>query len=446
MQLARTFREPRSSGAYATVGLLAVAAYLVVLMVALERYSYDVWGGIAFAPILVVLTLPALRSQARRELDPTTFSFLVLAVSVKLSGAFLRYAMGLRDANVYSKWGSQIADGFRHGDFATGLKDLTGTDFIRFFTGIVYTGTGTTKLGGCVVYAWLGFWGLFFFYRAFVTAVPEGRRRTYGWMVFFLPSLVFWPSSIGKDAWMVFALGLATFGVAQLLTRWTVAGMIEVGGGLWLAALVRPHVAAMVGIAFLVAMTLRPSKHEHRELAPVLKYGAVVLVLLLAAALTMQTNGSLHIFGEGGVGGTLNDVSERTSKGGSDFEPWVVDNPMNFPMAAVTVLFRPFLFEAHNGDALLAALEGTVLLALFLFRFRWVLAALRTWRRQPYVVFCVAYVVGFIIAFSSFSNFGLLARERTQVLPLLLVLIAIPPVVRERPRRSAVPERVPALR
>ena len=168
------------------------------------------------------LSLPLLRRQATREDDPSVYRFLVTALVVKLAGAFVRYYAfvlfygGLNDASVYSKFGVQIADNFRHGDFTTGLNSLTGTNFVRFLTGCGLYGDRSVQAGGCVVFSWLGFWGLFLFYRAFTIAVPEGRRRSFGYLLFFLPSLVVWPSSIGKDAWMMFAMGLAAYGVARL--------------------------------------------------------------------------------------------------------------------------------------------------------------------------------------------------------------------------------------
>ena len=453
MQVGRTYRDVRSTGMYAVVGLALIAVYVSVLMFAMERTTFDVWGGVALAPLLLVVTLPSLRRQAVREGDGSVFRFLLLALVVKLGGAFLRYYGsvffygGLRDANVYSKYGEQIAENFRHGVFITGLDSLSGTDFVRFFTGVVYTVTGPSKLAGGVVFSWLGFLGLFLFYRAFVIAVPEGRRRPYAYLLFFLPSLVFWPSSIGKDAWMMFTVGIATYGIAQLLTRWTLGGLATAAVGLWLASLVRPHVAALVASAFVVAIVTRKSRSEHRELAPVLKAAAIVLVLLLAVALTVKTSGSLKIGVNGGLGATLTRIEDRTSTGGSDFSPSIADSPVRFPVAAVTVLFRPFIFEAHNTQARLAALESTALMVLILLRFRWVIAALKSWRRQPYVVFCLTYVVLFIIAFSSFSNFGLLARERVQLYPLLLVLISIPSAVVNRkgraPARDAIPVAAP---
>ncbi len=42
-------------------------------------------------------------------------------------------------------------------------------------------------------------------------------------------------------------------------------------------------------------------------------------------------------------------------------------------------------------------------------------------------MFCLVFSVLFIVAYSSYANFGLLARQRVQVYPLFLVLFSIPP-------------------
>ena len=52
-------------------------------------------------------------------------------------------------------------------------------------------------------------------------------------------------------------------------------------------------------------------------------------------------------------------------------------------------------------------------------------------RRQPYVAYCLGITLTFIFAFSAFSNFGILARERCQVLPFFLALLCIPVWQRE---------------
>jgi len=64
------------------------------------------------------------------------------------------------------------------------------------------------------------------------------------------------------------------------------------------------------------------------------------------------------------------------------------------------------------------------------------LAAIRSMRRQPFVAFALVYVAVFTFAFSSVANFGILPRERVQVLPMFLVLLSSPPAKHEEPKRE----------
>jgi hypothetical protein len=199
--------------------------------------------------------------------------------------------------------------------------------------------------------------------------------------------------------------------------------------------MVRPHIAALVGVSLAAAVITRKSRAELRELTPIVKGATVVVVAIFAAVLVVRTDRFLQKSGidtSEGVSSTLTDVESRTSGGGSEFAPSILDSPVRAPVAVVTVLFRPFFFETHNLQSFLAALEGVALLVLCLLRVRWIWAAVRSLRRQPYVVFCSVYTGLFIVAYSSFANFGLLARQRVQLYPLFLVLLSIPPALRRR--------------
>ena len=425
-------RRARLVGLWSVLGALVTA--LVLLVAGITTWS--VWGGVLVAPILVVISVSAFRRQARREGDSDLFALLLVALAVKLAGSIVRYFVaysvygGVADATGYHGWGVRLADGFWHGQFDTGLQDLSGTDFIRFLTGLVYTVIGPSRMGGFLLFSWLGFLGLYLFYRAFVIAVPEGRRRTYAVLVFFLPSLVYWPSSIGKEAWMMLALGLAAFGAAKMLTGAIRSGAVPLGVGLWFAWLVRPHVAGLVAIALAGGFLMKKSSSQARLLAPVGKAVAFTGLVAIALVLVMQTDRFLKNAGfkpQQGITAVLTGVQERTQQGGSSFAPSVFESPARAPVAAVTVLFRPLIVDAHNVQALISGIEGTFLFLFALVRYRWILAALGSIRRQPYVAFAIGYTALFVVAFSSVANFGLLARERTQLLPFFLVLLTIPP-------------------
>ena len=117
----------------------------------------------------------------------------------------------------------------------------------------MYVFTGPTRLGGFLVFSWMGFLGLWMLYRAFEIAVPGGNHRRYLLLVLFFPTMVYWPSSIGKDAWMLLCLGFAAYGIARLLTGRLIIGVIPAALGFWGAAVVRPHIALMLVLAAVLA-------------------------------------------------------------------------------------------------------------------------------------------------------------------------------------------------
>lgn len=426
----------RRGGAIIAGGIAVAAMLTAAVVLALATGSPDASAALVITPILIVVSLPILARRARLDGDRMLFWILILALVLKLVGAFLRYYVafdiygGIADAAGYHDFGARIADHFRDGVFDSGLTDLSGTNFIRFFTGVVYTVIGSTSLGGFLVFSWLGFWGLYLFYRAYTIAVPEGRRSAYAKLVFFLPSLLFWPSSVGKEAWMILSLGIAAYGAARIMTGRTWRGLAIAGVGMLAAAQVRPHIAGLVALALVAGYVVRPARVAHRQFAVAGKVAAVIALAFLAMTLVNRTDEFLQksaIETRGGIAGVLEQTSERTSIGGSKFQPSIFENPLRAPVAAGTILFRPFILEADNFQTLAAAIEMTFLLGLSIARFRWGLHALRTMRRQPYVAFALVYVALFIVAFSGIANFGLLARERVQMLPFFLIFLTIPP-------------------
>jgi hypothetical protein len=382
--------------------------------------------------------------QARRERDARLVQLLLLALVLKFVGSLVRYWVavhvyeGNADAFEYHRVGVDLAMGFRAGNFDTGLASLSGTDFISFFTGIVYTITGPSIFAGFLLYAWLAFGGMFYLYRAFTIAVPDGRRRSYARLLFFVPSMLYWPSSIGKEAWMLLTIGVASFGVARLLSGRPWRGLAVAGTALWLAALVRAHVSGMLVLGLMVAYLLARPPRRLGALGPVVKLFALVALVVVSAALLSRTQSYLLEKGidpQDGVTSVLAETTRRTNQGGSNFEAQSTGVSLaKLPYAAVTILFRPFPFEAHNAQAAVTALESLLLLCLTIARRRAIWQAVRHLRRRPYVAFVLVFSLLFVVAFSSIANFGILARERTQLLPFFLVLLALPSA---RPRPAA---------
>ena len=422
--------------------IAAVGLFAGVLGWAVDHTAYDTWAGLVVGVVLTVGTLPLVVWLAHREQDarvarllPWAFLFKMVAALARLAVTFGIYD-GVADATRYHDAGELLAPMYRHGDFSADLGSFVGTGFIKALTGVVYAFTGATKVGGFLVFSWMGFWGVYLFYRAFCLACPEGDRWRYALFVFLLPSLLFWPSSIGKESWMTLSLGLCAYGSARVLTRRR-GGAVLVLAGLLGTVAVRPHVASILVASLLAAYALRRPPAGGTVLGPSAKLAGL---LVLGLALMVVVGQTEHLFGgkdqfnAEAVSQALERARVQTAEGGSVFRTGHRStdlSPSKLPYALVSVIFRPFPWEARNPLAMLASLEGTMLLGLFVVGRRRVVGAVRSLLRTPYVVLCVVYSVLFVYGFSAFANFGVLTRQRVQLFPFLLVLLALPPFVRK---------------
>jgi hypothetical protein len=430
----------RRAPAAVALPLVLVAFFLGTAHQTDTSGGWDVPGALVVGPILLLVSMPFLAAAGRREVDPAMGRLFKIALILKLAGSLVRYAVifniygGISDLPLYHEQGLKFAPQIRHFDFIFQFgyhQGLVGNGFVQVLTGTVYALVGPTKLGGFLVFSWLGFWGMFLFYRAFCIAFPVGDRKRYALLVFFLPSLLFWPSSIGKDAWMMFSLGVAAYGAARVLTRER-AGFALLGLGLAGAALVRPHVSAIIMIGLLAAYFFNRTPEKVSPLGPIAKVVGIVLLIGTTSILFRQTSDYLQVSSLNTT--TVDQVQKQTQKltseGGSSFQTSSKGGLSALPLGIVTLLFRPFPFEVHSPQGLFASLEGVVLLGLFVRSRRRLRHFISMALRHTYLILVVVYSLVFIYAFSVISNFGIVSRQRAQLYPFFLVLLALPAIPR----------------
>jgi hypothetical protein len=435
-------RNRSAMGLLPVVALGAVALYSVGLVHLMTVTSYRHWGAAVVGPVLLLGSIPLLRRAARDEEDGF-FWFLFLALACKLTASLIRYVFnnevygGVADAGVYANEGERLAEAYRQGNFGAPLgRDIPGTGGARLITGLLFALIGRTDLGGYLVFSWWAFLGLLAAYKAFRIGLPLGDHRRYALLLFFLPSLLYWPSSIGKDAWMLLGLGVAALGAARLLMRKPRAYLM-LGLGLGATTLIRPHISVLVAAGLVAAYVLRPRPERPPLFGPLGKPVGIAALLVVSAIFAMQAGEFFGVEDEGAQGVTqvLDKTAEQTSQGGSSFEAVNARSVTDVPAAVLAVLFRPFPWEAGNAQALIASAEGMAMLALLTLSVRRFKALPIMARKNPYVVLALVYTLLFCIAFSSFGNFGILARQRVQLFPFALVLLCLP-------RARAIPRRL----
>ena len=416
---------------------LGVLSYGVLAIVAVGTATFALLEALPLVGVLAFVAHRIARKIAERDRDPWMVQFVFAAFWAKIMGTFLRSLVVAQlydnrsDSLDYHRWGQYFAPQFRSFDFSH-VTATDGTDFMRTLTGVVYTFTGASETSGALVLSFLSFIGVLLLWRAFRRAVPEGAHLRYGALVLFLPSFLYWPSALGKEGWAIFCLGVASYGVACVLTGSVLRGALLFSAGLLGVSTLRPHVALTMfcGVALAAAIGKSSRPGVKASSLRLILFGSLLVVGLSLASSTASFFGVERLDLET-VNATLNSAEGRTSEAGSSFTPVTMSNPANAPLAIVTVLFRPFPFEASSPVSAASAFEGVFLMVL-LWRSRKQLRSLpRQMRRKPYVAYCMGITLTFIFAFSAFSNFGILARQRCQVLPFFLALLCIPAWERE---------------
>jgi len=412
------------------IGLLTILLSPLWISALLFSGDYDSTTAIGLVPLLIVVNLALLLVATRR--DPLLRTVMIAGTVLKAaaSGAAMFTSYRIYDTGAdalhYFTVGQYLANGFlTRGEWPLMLP-LWSTSLINTICGYLVLIIGPSMPAVFVLFSLFASWGCYFFYRAFCIAFPDGNRGAAALLLFFLPSTVYWTAAIGKDALIAFFLGLVAYGFARLRVRAGLRSYVVIGVGLLGVMAVRPHVAAMLGLAFLLPFMLAKNR---RGIAGAL-YKAAGLLILLGAAVFFVTQASefldLNDFQKAPT--TIEAISNKTRLGGSSFGA-TSSLPARAAMAPL-LLFRPLPWEAHNLQSGVASLEGLILIVLVWRARKGIYRVVRGWRQQPYVLLIVIYGMEFSLAFSAAaSNFGTLSRMRVMLLPFAIMLLCAPPVV-----------------
>jgi hypothetical protein len=391
-------------------------------------YGWAAGSSLLVIPLLTLLTMPLFISASRRERRFDLAGIAATGLALRFFASFYRMAHGF-DAFVYNKEGDRIADAFRHFRFNVDPgADVPGTGGFRIIAGVVSVFTGANIVAKFLVFAWIGFIGCYLLYRAFVTALPNADHHRYALLIFLWPSLLFWPSSIGKDCWMVLTLGIASVGAARVLVR-RPGGYTLLVLGLLLGSFVRPHVSLMALLAFGVALLIGRRETIRPGVTPssIAKVAGLVILIAIGGVVASRAADVLNVddFSSSSINSALETNVGRTDEGGSTFTPANPQNPLGYVESAFTILYRPLPIEAHGAEQIATALEGVFLLGLTIASWRRLATVFGRLRSEPYVTYAVVYLLMFFFAFGTMSNFGIVARQRSQAIPFVFVLLSL---------------------
>ena len=312
--------------------------------------------GTLVATAAVGVSWPVFARIGRRFPELEMAGIMRLSLGLKLLATLPRFE-AREDSVDYYRVGASLADSFRRLDFTVDTgRSIPGTGSVRYLAGIVEVFTFEDEFATFVVFSLLGFVGSILFVMACRNALPAVDTKRYALLLLFWPSLVYWPSSIGKESVILFGLGTVAYGGAKVL-RGDLHGLPITAGGVLAVGLVRPHVVLIAMTALVVAVVVgAPGARAMRSIA---RFALVVVLLIGGSVASDEVEALSDIDGLNptGIAGRRSTVNTRSSQGGSHFEAARIDGIVEYPWGFVTVLFRlpheasslPMLATSYRG-------------------------------------------------------------------------------------------------
>lgn len=272
----------------------------------------------------------------------------------------------------------------------------------------------------------------YIFLRAYQRLYPRAEgERFLAIVLFLLPAIGFWSTFAGKDFISLFLIAWASYAAAGLIRRVNVADGLALAVSAGVFILQRAQIAIPVVVGIAVALGLQ--QFRRREIPLVFKVATVVVIAYAVSSASVE---GLLAFGFKEV--SVDAVAERiesvhkgfaNTPGATALPPALQDGSPGsilafIPLGVFTLLFRPFLWEAHNALAVAAGLENLLLVGLIVWRRRQLVRSLASLAREPFVLYCTLALLGAAAAMSFSWNLGTMARHKTMVMPYLMILLA----------------------
>jgi hypothetical protein len=289
-------------------------------------------------------------------------------------------------------------------------------------------------------------------FLSFRDHIPERVHKVAILAIMAVPSVLFWTSGLLKEGIAMAALGWVVYGAKTVIDGDNIfKGAVLIFLGAVPIYLVKTYILfpliLAVSIWMAAARVVKRSETGTIQVQPI-----YIIIAFLVGTFGLGLLGRVapqYSFAE--IGNELAHVQMSGSyvSGTSNYQ--LTENAAEnrglgsqlalAPLAFLFSLVRPVIFESTNVQIFVNSLESTFLTYLLLrllFRYR-ISQIFGTLMRNPYLLFCVVFVVlfGTGVGLGS-TNVGSLSRYRAPMMPLyVLGLVAIPGHIMARARGTA---------
>lgn len=245
---------------------------------------------------------------------------------------------------------------------------------------------------------------------------------------FLIPSVVFWTSGFVKETLATAALNIIAI---VFLRAWqrkkvSIAWVLLAVVATWMLWNLKYYYLAVLFPVLSSAIIYRIAYNfwlkKYSQVVRVLAFGLLFLVpLIIVSSLhpNFYPERLLSVITEN-HDAFIAISEERDVIHFNNLEPTIPSVLMNTPMAILSGLFRPFLWESENTMQLVSAVENAFILILFV---SWIYSFILRDKRDKlgWIILLYSFALCAFLALST-PNFGTLSRYRTGFLPWLVLV------------------------
>lgn len=287
----------------------------------------------------------------------------------------------------------------------------TGTPFIHFLAWPFISVIGLSYYSVMILFSYFGYLAIMYFYitaRENIQLMPTWQNLSATELVFLLPNLHFWSSSLGKGSTILFGLALFTFGLSRFNRR-----IVPIISGSLLVFFIRPHIFFTLVAAVMIGVLITRSGIKSYLKWLIFLLSLFVFIYISEDVLKFTDTESLDITSSE----VLSHKAEELSKSNSG----VNIKDYGIFMKMLTFWFRPLFFDGQGAFGILVSFENLVYIFMFITLiwqgiFHWL-----KWNGWIRICVFIFFMGSFILAQVT-GNLGIAMRQKAQFMPFLFLI------------------------
>ena len=286
-----------------------------------------------------------------------------------------------------------------------------GTKFIGFVAWPFINYLNLSYYAIMILFSYIGYLGILLFYLVLNENIELQNSKsgiTTIELVFLLPNLHFWTSSLGKGSLIFFGIGFFVFGLSRINRR----VLITIFGA-FLIYMIRPHILLCIVISVAIGIFL-----TNFGMKPIIKWFificAIILFLNISdSVLKFTDTDSLDITSSVNISHRAAELSKSDS--GLDITQY------NTLFKLFTFCFRPLFLDGLGVLGFIASIENAFCLFMAIIVIRYLISNWADWNGF-FRIGILIFVLGSFVLSQVSGNLGIILRQKSQFTPFLYLL------------------------